>query len=216
MIINIPKVQVFAEVEKRSSLEGYLLADKYDAVWANENKGRLLESYWIEGCGAVIQMLRDFLGGVTNNVDLQAYNSSEELSLDVTLPNRYNQGLIGSMTTGIKMMIACNILSRWLGVCAPELSPKYDDEAKSYLEDIRIKLFSRKAPSRTMVVASEDIESADKNEANLGGSSDEVLFERDEAFKSASSDNEPMKTVGDIGSYVGMDVYALNQERKCE
>lgn len=194
MQIKIPKKEVFSEVEKRSSLEGYLLSDKYDSVWASENKGVLLESYWIEGCGAVVQILKDFLNGNTDNVNLLSYNASEELTLDVSLSGRYNQYLVGSMTTGIKMMIACNILSRWLGVCSPDLSPKYDEEAKSYLEDIRIKLFTRIAPSRTFVSAKADEESVIRDESCLGFSPyDEIITRSEEPLSQGVTDNEVLK-----------------------
>ena len=141
MVIEISKDEVLNEVEKRSSLEGYAMPDRYDMVWASESKAELLESSWIEGCGAILQLVKDFVA---------CNESGDRFRATLIMPTRFNRCLEGSIVTSLKMAIVCNMLSRWLSVTAPELAPKYDEEAKSYLEDARIKLYTRVAPTRAL------------------------------------------------------------------
>jgi hypothetical protein len=45
MEIKIPKAEIFNEVEKRSSIEGYIIPERYDNVWAEGETGRVKRIY---------------------------------------------------------------------------------------------------------------------------------------------------------------------------
>lgn len=216
MNIKVSKKEVFLEVERRSSLEGYILSERYDSLWANETKGELLESYWIEGCNAVVQMMREFIDDSTAEADLSKYNQEEEFSISLKMPGRYNTNLEGSIATGIKMMIACNILNRWFSVCAQELAPKYDTESKSYFEDVRIKLYYRISPERTMVAASNDDDGAVKNEVSLSLSEDTEPVSRTENMSYVSTDDTESLLVDEKADYNRQtDNVPLEQRKIC-
>lgn len=158
MTIIIDKSEIYSEVEKRSSLEGFISSEQFDKAWANESRGELLDSYWVEGYTAIIQLLKRYLSSESVSYTLNSFNKDETLTISVEMPKRYDSKLDGSVLTDIKMMLACNILSGWLSVVMPEASPKYEEEAKGYSEDLRVKLLYRKAPEREMVSAKEDNE----------------------------------------------------------
>jgi hypothetical protein len=163
MEIKISKKEIFGEVEKRTSLEGLVASDNYDNIWADSGRGELLDSYWIEGYTAIIQLLKRYITNNTVNYTLTTYDDDEELSITATMPARYSSLLDGSVATDAKMIVACNITSKWLKVVFPEASVKYDEEAKEYAEDLRIKLTYRSDPnvtSTTAKVDEEEIESA--------------------------------------------------------
>jgi hypothetical protein len=146
MIITISKQEIFNEVEKRSSLEGAIMPERFEGVWASKEEGQFLDSFWIEGYTAVIQLMKRYLRNETIAYDVNSYNKDEQLTIEATMPVRFSSYLEGSIVTDIKMLIACNILHGWLEIKAPETAAKYDDEAKGYSEDLRVKLLYREAP----------------------------------------------------------------------
>lgn len=158
MDISIKKSEVFNEVEKRSSLEGYVIPERYDNVWANKEKGELLDSFWINGCTAVVQVMKKYLSGSTVEHSLMSYDSDEIFNLKVTMPARYDSNLNGSVLTDIKMMIALSVLHGWMSVSAPESAAKYLDESKGYSDDLILKLLHRKSPEDTLNDATVDPE----------------------------------------------------------
>jgi len=156
MDIVISKKEIFNEVEKRSSLEGYVLPDRYDNVWANTDRGELLDSYWIEGYTAVVQLLKRYLSNQTVQHSLITYNGDETVTISVDMPERYDSNLDGSVTTDAKMLIACKILQRWLSVTAPEAANKYGEESVSYSVDLVVKVSYRKEPTSQLSSAVAD------------------------------------------------------------
>lgn len=156
MTINISKQEVFNEVEKRSSIEGYSIPERYDNIWADKSRGEILDSYWIEGYTAVVQLLKRYLSQETVTYNLLSYDNDEKLSIEAVMPDRYNSLLDGSIETAVKMMIACNVLHGWLEVVNPESAAKYQEESKGYSEDIRVKLLYRKSPEKSFTEKESD------------------------------------------------------------
>lgn len=156
MNISISKEEIFNEVEKRSSLEGYAIPERYDHVWANKQRGALLDSYWVEGCTAIIQLMKRYLSGDTVEHTLSTYDKDEVLTIQADMPARYNTLLDGNVATDIKMILACNILHGWLEVMAPEATAKYDEESKGYSEDLRVKLLYRVEPNSSLSTPKSD------------------------------------------------------------
>lgn len=150
MKLTIKKQEVFGEVGKRSSIEGYALPERFDNIWADKSRGEVLDSFWIEGYTSIIQLLKRYLSQASVNHDLSQYDGDEVLTIEADMPERYNTLLDGSIQTDVKMMLACNILHRWLEVFSPESAAKYDEEANGYAENIRVKLLYRNAPAQNL------------------------------------------------------------------
>lgn len=194
MEIRINKTEVFNEVEKRSSIEGYAIPENYDKVWANKEKGAILDSFWVEGCTAVVQLLKKYLKSATAVHSSETYDESEIFNLSVEMPGRYNDNLDGNILTDIKMLIASNILHGWFNICAPELSAKYLEESNGYSEDLRVKLLYRKSPEDDSVTAKEDMEDMKcESEALSQHKTDEkTICLHCDALKYPELDEEPL------------------------
>ena len=221
MVISVSKKELFDEVEKRSSLEGAAMPERFEGVWASEEEGKFLDSYWVEGCTAVIQLMKRYLSGQTVTHNLSSYDKDEVLSINATMPERYNSLLDGNVATDVKMLIACNILSGWLGVKAPEAAAKYDEEAKGYTEDLRVKLLYRNEPTNKVVVADNDssalgmkgealaaadadsVKVADAEMALAKGDAETTAFDKGMAIGQGDADQEALKEAE------GEDVYAM-------
>lgn len=175
MTIVISKQEIFNEVEKRSSLEGVMLPELFENVWASKEEGQFLDSYWIEGYTAVIQLLKRYIRSESVSYTIDSYDKNEALNINIEMPARYNSLLDGSVSTDIKMLIACNVLHGWLEIKAPQAALKYQEEAKGYSEDLRVKLLYRVAPGSKLVDA--DIDDIEINGSDNG--SDEGLVCKD-------------------------------------
>ena len=192
MNISVSKKEIFNEVEKRSSLEGSILPDRYDGVWANADRGALLDSYWVEGCEAVVQLLKKYITSSTVEHTLNTYDSDEKFTVSATMSSRFNTLLEGSIATDIKMLIACNVLARWLEVSVPEASVKYKEESAGYSEELRAKLLYRISPTNTAKAAVADSEKvADEESALKKGEADsESVSVKGESLKKGMADSE--------------------------
>jgi len=188
MIITVSKKELFDEVEKRSSLEGSVLPERFEGVWASEEEGKFLDSYWVEGYTAVVQLMKRYLTGQTITYDLSTYDKDEVLTINATMPKRYNSLLDGSVATDVKMLIACNILHGWLEVKAPEAAAKYEEEAKGYTEDMRVKLLYRNEPTANMVAADNDASRVNDEGMSLAKGRADAIKVKDEGMSIAKGD----------------------------
>lgn len=188
MIITVSKKELFDEVEKRSSLEGSVLPERFEGVWASEEEGKFLDSYWVEGYTAVVQLMKRYLTGQTITYDLSTYDKDEVLTINATMPKRYNSLLDGSVATDVKMLIACNILHGWLEVKAPEAAAKYEEEAKGYTEDMRVKLLYRNEPTAKMVAADNDASRVNDEGMSLDKGRADAIKVKDEGMSITKGD----------------------------
>jgi hypothetical protein len=138
----------------------------------------------VEGYTAAVQLLKRYLSGNTIDYNLSQFDKDEVVTIDATMPARYNSLLDGSIATDVKMLVACNILHGWFEVSAPDAAAKYDEESKGYSEDLRVKLLYRIDPEVEMVSATSDgqdihseedkLSIAKNDEEEIGNSSDSL------------------------------------------
>lgn len=150
MELVIRKAEVYKEVEKLTSqvaaaLQGQEGVD-FDSWLATEYEGGILDTYWIETCGSVIRLLSPFLSTETKQHKLQAYDSQDIFFIQVNMPQRFNQLLVGSICDNLKMLLAQNVAAGWLANKNAELAERFAKNALSELADFRAKLFFRQEP----------------------------------------------------------------------
>ena len=121
------------------------------------------------------------------------------------MPSRFCDFLEGSITTDVKMMIAANVVYRWMSVKLPDHAGKYNEEATSYADDLRLKLLYRVAPSSVMMVKTDDdvtINVCEENEGMMVKTDDDVTI-------NVGEENEGMIDKS-------MDRLILRQYEKCD
>lgn len=156
MEISISKSEIFKEVEKRTVLESTRYPEQYDNLWATEYEAGFLDTYWIEGCSALINLLKRYIASVTTETVLSYESNDEALEIEAEMPARFDKNLTGSIITDMKMMLVCNVLAGWLNVKNADLSKKYEDEALSYATGLAQKLLYRVPPQREMIEKGSD------------------------------------------------------------
>ena len=205
MKLEILKSEVFKEVEKCSSLEAAGQPEAFEQLWASKYEGGFLDTYWIEGCASVVQLFKRYLRNDTVTHTLTTYDADEKLTISTEMPSRFCDFLEGSITTDVKMMIAANVVYRWMSVKLPDHAGKYNEEATSYADDLRLKLLYRVAPSSVMMVKTDDdvtINVGEENEGMMVKTDDDVTI-------NVGEENEGMIDKS-------MDRLILRQYEKCD
>ena len=202
MDITVSKAEIFKEVEKRSSLEGLLQEGRFEDLWASEEEGKFLETYWIEGCMAAVQVFKRYLTSTTVTHTLASYDGDETFSISAEMPERYNGLLTGSVETDVKMMIAAHVMYGWMNVLSPGQSKKYGDESASYAEDLKLNILYRDEPTGNFQESLADDEEIDTEGEKLG---------------TKPADDEEIDRHGDgIMIHKGMDRLKLTQHHECD
>ena len=155
MKIEITKSEILKEVERQSSLAASMLtgdnAPKYEDIRISEYDGEILDSFWKDGVNAVVQLFIRYISNETVRYDLSTYDGTETLTINADMPDSFNDLLTGSIATGVKMMLACNIMAGWMSVKYPNAAQKYKDDSLGYGNDVRQKLLFRASPAQNRI-----------------------------------------------------------------
>ena len=224
MKLEILKSEVFKEVEKRSSLEAAGQPEAFEQLWASKYEGGFLDTYWIEGCASVVQLFKRYLRNDTVTHTLTTYDADEKLTISTEMPSRFCDFLEGNITTDVKMMIAANVVYRWMSVKLPDHAGKYNEEATSYADDLRLKLLYRVAPSSVMMAKTNDdslIDIAEENEGMINREDDDVTInvgEENEGMINREDDDVTINVGEENEGMIdkGMDRLILRQYEKCD
>ena len=181
MDITVSKSEIFKEVEKRTSLEALGQEGEFESVWASSEEGKFLDTYWIEGYTAAVQVFKRYITKNTVTHSLTTHDADEVLTISVEMPERFNILLEGSIVTDVKMMIASNVMYGWMSVKLPELAKKYEDESASYAEDLKQKILYRNEPVSKMQLKDEDDSLIEKDDSMLAvKDADDTVIEKDD------------------------------------
>ena len=218
MDITISKSEIFREVEKRTSLEALGQTGNFESVWASAEEGKFLDTYWIEGCMAAVQVFKRYLAKSTVTHTLTGYHADETFSITVEMPERFNNLLEGSIVTDVKMMIASNVMYGWMSVKLPELAKKYEDESASYAEDLKQKILYRNEPVSKMQLKDEDDSLIEKDDSMLAvKDADDTVIEKDDSMLAVKDADDTVIEKDDDGTMIhkGMDRLKLTQYHGC-
>ena len=218
MDITVSKSEIFKEVEKRTSLEALGQEGKFESVWASSEEGKFLDTYWIEGCMAAVQVFKRYLAKSTVTHTLTGYYADETFSITVEMPERFNNLLEGSIVTDVKMMIASNVMYGWMSVKLPELAKKYEDESASYAEDLKQKILYRNEPVSKMQLKDEDDSLIEKDDSMLAvKDADDIVIEKDDSMLAVKDADDTVIEKDDDGTMIhkGMDRLKLTQYHGC-
>lgn len=117
------------------------------------------------------------------------------------MPSRFSDLLEGSITTDLKMMLAANITYRWMAVKAPDVAGKYNEEAASYADGLRLKLLYRDEPASQMQAKDADDTGMPKDSSELSAKD--------------ADDTEMPKDDGGTMVHKGMDRLKLTHYHGC-
>ena len=192
MNITVSKSDILQEVEKRTSLEGVVIPDRFEDVWASKEDGELLDSFWVEGCSVVVQLFKRYVAIINGGTISSTYNGSESFTLNATMPTRYPAALDNSVASDVKMIIACNMVLGWLNVKLPTAAAKYKDECEGYAEGLKSKLLYRKSPTQTLNTATAESQQFSNTETKLATKSadSETLSQTEASLSNKSADSE--------------------------
>lgn len=192
MNITVSKSDILQEVEKRTSLEGVVIPERFEDVWASKEDGELLDSFWVEGCSVVVQLFKRYVASINGGTISSTYNGSESFTLNATMPTRYPAALDNSVASDVKMIIACNMVLGWLNVKLPTAATKYKDEGEGYAEGLKSKLLYRTSPTQTLNTATAESKEFSNTETELATkeADSENLSQTEASLSKKSDDSE--------------------------
>ena len=218
MDITVSKSEIFKEVEKRTSLEALGQEGKFESVWASSEEGKFLDTYWIEGYTAAVQVFKRYITKNTVTHSLTTHDADEVLTISVEMPERFNILLEGSIETDVKMMIAANVTYGWMNVKLPALAKKYEDESASYAEDLKQKILYRNEPVSKMQLKDEDDSLIEKDDSMLAvKDAVDIVIEKDDSMLAVKDADDTVIEKDDDGTMIhkGMDRLKLTQYHGC-
>lgn len=195
MNITVSKSDILQEVEKRTSLEGVVIPERFEDVWASKEDGELLDSFWVEGCSVVVQLFKRYVASINGGTISSTYNGSESFTLNATMPTRYPAALDNSVASDVKMIIACNMVLGWLNVKLPTAAAKYKEEGEGYAEGLKSKLLYRTSPTQTLNTATAESKQFSDTETKLATKeADSENFASGKYFAESGADEEELSS----------------------
>lgn len=138
--IAINRSTVFAEVRKTTAYEG-AHSGAYDNTVVKTNDETMLERYWNEAVGMLVDIVKDFLSASPSM-------PSDTLTISLNMPPLWDSNLTAGMQTSAVSYCENYIIAKWLEMLGIEKAGKYADAAGSQLNDVRNKIYYRKRPTR--------------------------------------------------------------------
>ncbi len=138
--LTITKTAVYNEVAKTTSYGGKKAQDDgsaYERVRTTPEDEELLLRFWDEACDMIISVVRPFLVSV---------NYSNDFSLSLSLPARYDTALNDSLQASMASFIVNTIISMWYEIANKEEAQKYADMAQGLVAKINSTIYYRKKP----------------------------------------------------------------------
>lgn len=161
MKFEIRKLEVYKEVEKLTSLIGASTSagdgeSAYNAVTANEYDSPVLNTFWIEATGNIINMLMRYLDGKTLSHSLYKDEIGEVFGISLKLPKRFDMNLTGSIENGLKLMLADLVTAGWMGLKLPDRKAEFVDKANEIALDVKMKILNKIPQKRELYRKSGD------------------------------------------------------------
>ena len=151
MKIILKKSDVFAEASKLSAVAAASLQGgaRFEDAWATEYEAPILDTFWAEGCTALVGIFTRYVRSTTSGHDFSDYDKDEVFTLVADMPDTFNDLLEGSITTSAMLFMAHFVLSRWFAFKSlTEPAAFCQAKVDACAADIRSKLLHRIAPAQ--------------------------------------------------------------------
>lgn len=157
MMIRISKKEILSELERQSSMVASTSdGASFEKIWVTGYDGNLLDTCWAESILAIAQLLKRYTRKPSVRRDLSAYQEDEVLVVDCHMPARFDERLVPDLENNLKMMVASNMMYRWMQVRMPDASSIYKENAEEYAKAAAQLILQRKEPERCLKKPSYD------------------------------------------------------------
>ena len=144
---------------------------------------------WNEGLRVCVQLLYKYIDGELFSHKVSG-KDDESIVFDISPSARFNDNLLAGISHSMELMLASNILYRWLVAKAPEIAPSYQPYVEQYSNGIVLLLSHRKTPVQGFSSTSGSDTSIDKGTEYFATSgSDTSIDKGTEYFATKTLDN---------------------------
>lgn len=152
---TVNKSNVYQEVAKTSSYSGAKMSDDnsaYERIFTTDEDRMMLERFWSEACNAVTELMKPFLARVSANPESHGVELGRNYEAEIVPPGFFDETLSDSIGSSLFSFFTNYIVGKWYGFTNKQEAKSYLDDAASMIDDVRIKLYYRKKPKRTVPV----------------------------------------------------------------
>ena len=140
--IVIEKSDIFMDVELTASYAGARggSVEDFGRVAATVSDRRLLDRFWRESCARLMTVLRPVLHSITQ--------TDNALSVTLLLSDSTSEALCESIEADCRAYLGAAVAARWFETVRREEAAPAAAFAEASLDELRERIFHRKAPRR--------------------------------------------------------------------
>lgn len=143
--LNISREDVYREVDKTTDYTGSKLIDgdekARERILASEADMKNLSRFWEEACATTNERLKEM-------VESSSLPNAQDYSVTLKVSVAYDTVLTPSVESTLRTFFIVFITGKWYVFANKGETKDYMAEASELMEDVRRKLYSRKAPRR--------------------------------------------------------------------
>ena len=153
---TVNKANVYTEVAKTTSYSGVKAAadgSLYEQIFTTDEDRLLLERFWNEAANAATNLFKPYLVSVSSTAQSHGVNLAGNYTVNLELSKGYDTALNDSVQSSLFSYFVNYIVSQWFVFANKEEAKKFAEEAVTMIDDVRTKIYYRKKPTRTPVIA---------------------------------------------------------------
>lgn len=168
--IKIQKSLVYDEVAETTSYIGAKGGEgAYEQVFTTDEDQLLLERYWVEACSAATDSLRPWLSSVSTQEPAHQRDLSNDYIVELEMPSNWDANLKDSIKGSLFSYFVNVITGKWLTIADADKAEGYVTMATGMMQDVELKLYHRKRPSRPIYNANDNANVNNNANASDGG-----------------------------------------------
>lgn len=168
--IKVQKALVLDEVAKTTSYAGAKAVEDaeskgqaYERIFTSDADRVMLERFWLEACSSATDSLRPWLVNVSDQPATKQDTLENDYTAVLWLPDNWRASLTDSIQGSLFSYFANVIVGKWMMLASKEDAEAYLQTAAGMLQDVELKLYQRKRPTRPVYRNDDDVE-GDVNE----------------------------------------------------
>lgn len=152
---TVNKANVYTEVAKTTSYTGAKLAadgSAYEQVFTTDEDRLLLERFWNEASNAMTAVFKRWMTSVSSAAESHGVSLSSNYQLVADMPTAFDSNLVDSIKSSMFSFFVNYIVGQWYKFANKAESEDFLKLAASQMDDLTMKAYYRKKPTRVTPV----------------------------------------------------------------
>ena len=172
--ISITKKTLFEDVARYTAYEGKKGsevgndANFYEKAFTTDADREQLNHYLTEAVSVIVAMLRRYASEIVLPQKDIPLELTDEFSLTLHLPDEYNDAYTASIGEDVRTYIASFIAFKWLSMIDTDRAVRYKTQVEDTMKLLRMKVWRKDAPTRTIPedIVHDELDNANEDNDN--------------------------------------------------